>query len=76
MIRIAIKSELARRAGLQLPHHPYTAYQLAKALHMHPQSIYRMLSDDRPSFLTAHADAMLEVLDLRIVRGPRPVSDG
>lgn len=76
MIRTAIKTELARRAGLKMPHQPYTKYQLAKALDMHPQSIYRMLADDRPSFLTAHADAMLEALDLCIVRGPRQVSNG
>lgn len=69
MIRKAIKAELHRRAGLSKPKPPCTAYQLAKALGKHPQSIYRMLDDTRASFLTEHADAMMEALDLRIVQG-------
>ena len=69
MIRHAINAELARRANLNKPKEPFTASQLAKALDLHPQSIYRMLSETRPSFLTAHADRMMEMLVLRLVRG-------
>lgn len=68
MIRKAINAELARRANMSKPKPPSNAYQLAKRLGKHPQSIYRMLDDTRPSFLTEHADAMLEALDLRIVQ--------
>lgn len=68
MIRKAINDELARRASLTRPKPPSNAHQLAKAMGKHPQSIYRMLADTRPSFLTEHADAMLEALDLRIVQ--------
>lgn len=71
MIRTAINSELARRAALATPKTPSNPNQLAKAIGVHSQSVYRMLADERPSFLTAHADAMLEALDLRIVRGVR-----
>lgn len=68
MIRKAINAELARRASLSKPKSPSNAYQLAKVMGKHPQSIYRMLDDARPSFLTEHADAMLQALDLRIVQ--------
>lgn len=68
MIRNAINDELARRARLSNPKSPSNAYQLAKRLGKHPQSIYRMLNDTRPSFLTEHADAMLEALELCIVQ--------
>ncbi len=68
MIRKAINTELARRASLSKPKRPFNANQLAKAVGKHPQTIYRMLGDTRPSFLTEHADAMLEALDLRIVQ--------
>ena len=67
MIRKAINAELARRASLSTPKPPHNANQLAKAMGKYSQSIYRMLDDTRPSFLTEHADAMLEALDLRIV---------
>lgn len=69
MIRQAINAELARRAKLFTPKPPINPNQLAKALGLHSQSVYRMLDDARPSFHTVHADAMLEALDLRIVRG-------
>lgn len=68
MIRQAINAELARRAGLSMPKWPSNTHQLAKRLGKHPQSVYRMLDDTQPSFLTEHADAMLEALDLRIVQ--------
>ncbi len=69
MIRQAIKAELARRDGLNKPKRPHNANQLALAIGKPSQSVYRMLDDVRPSFLTEHADAMMEALDLRIVRG-------
>ena len=68
MIRDAINAELARRASQSKPNPPATKYALAKQLGKHPQSIYRMLGDTRPSFLTEHADAMLEALELCIVQ--------
>ena len=67
MIRQAINAELTRRAGLSKPKPPYNRNQLAKVMGKYSQSVYRMLDDERPSFLTEHADAMLEALDLRIV---------
>ena len=66
MIREAINRELARRFRADLK--PANAYQLAHALDLHPQSVYRMLGDNRPGFHTVHADRMMDALGLRIVR--------
>lgn len=66
MIREAINRELDRRGREKQT--PANAYQLALALDLHPQSVYRMLGDNRPSFHTAQADAMMVKLGLRIVR--------
>ncbi len=69
MIREAINRELARRETQG--QHPANPYQLAKALDLYSQSVYRMLGDNRPGFNTAHADRMMAKLGLRIVRkGP------
>ncbi len=66
MIREAINCELARR-GTQ-GQKPANPYQLAAALNLYPQSVYRMLGDNGRGFGTIHADRMLDALGLRIVR--------
>lgn len=66
MIREAIILELARRN--RLGQKPCNAYQLAHALDLHTQSVYRMLSGSRPGFHTTQAERMMTELGLCIVR--------
>ncbi len=64
MIRQAIKDELARRAanGEQ----PANPNQLAKALKLLPQTVYRMLNRPGYGFKVDHADRMLRLLGLEV----------
>lgn len=67
MIREAIKNELARRAANASQ--PANPNQLAKALKLNPQTVYRMM---RPGygFKVSDADRMLKLLGLEVRMKP------